>query len=138
MSSHVFLSLTVEAAVENLPSVNAMIDGTAQIPDDVKPVLLVIAEEIFVNICSYSYGDGRGNVTVALDIFGNSVSLTFTDSGKPFDPTAGVPAIEDYDHDNDIGGLGRFLVFELADDHSYRYSDGKNILTVTKRFDNNP
>ena len=135
MNNHVFLNLTVGAAVENLPSVNALIDGEPHIPDEVKPTLLMIAEEIFVNICSYSYGDRQGNVTVALDIFVDRARMTFTDSGKPFDPTAEVLSIEDYDHNADIGGLGRFLVFELADDYSYRYADGKNILTVTKRFE---
>ena len=41
-----------------------------------------------------------------------------------------VLEIEDYDHDNAVGGLGRFLAFTLADDYSYEYTDGKNILKL--------
>ena len=65
---------------------------------------------------------------------GKKVTLVFTDSGIPFDPTKDIPDTENYDPDIDIGGLGRFLTFEVADEYSYQYKDGKNILTVIKNF----
>ena len=58
--------------------------------------------------------------------------LTFIDSGEPFDPTHEVIGIEEYDHENSLGGLGRFLSFSVADDFSYSRENGKNILKVIK------
>ena len=66
----------------------------------------------------------------------NTAYLTFTDSGKPFDPTKDVLDIDDYDVDNQIGGLGRFLSFEVADSYSYEYKDNNNILRLTKNIGN--
>ena len=126
--------ITVMNRPENLTALNEMINRERDIPEEIKAQLLLIAEELFVNICSYAYGEGEGELTVAVDSDGDAVTLTFTDAGKPFDPTADVVAIEDYDHENSVGGLGRFLAFELSDGHTYAYRDGRNILTVTKRI----
>ena len=95
---------------------------------------MLIAEEMFVNICSYAYGGNEGDITVAVDSDGENITLIFSDSGKHFDPTANVVDIEDYDHENSIGGLGRFLAFELSDGYSYSYLNGQNILKITKHF----
>ena len=62
--------------------------------------------------------------------------MIFTDSGREFDPTKDVIDIEEYDNENAIGGLGRFLSFNIADEYSYEYKDGKNILTIVKNIGN--
>ena len=98
------------------------------IGDDLKNKLNLAAEEIFVNICSYAY-ETAGDVEIRLAV-GDRAELTFIDSGKPFDPTADLPDIDDYDYENTIGGLGRFLTFTMADDYHYEYRDGKNILNI--------
>ena len=92
--------------------------------------LELISEEIFVNICSYAYED-EGSVQVIIDA-GDEATLTFIDSGKPFDPTREVISIDKYNHDQAIGGLGRYLTMQLCDGYSYEYSDGKNKLTIRK------
>lgn len=96
------------------------------VSESLRKTLYLSAEEIFVNICSYAY-DIPGDVEVRLAI-SNGVGMTFTDGGKPFDPTAEVIDIDEYDHENAIGGLGRFLTFSLAEQYRYEYRDGKNIL----------
>jgi anti-sigma regulatory factor (Ser/Thr protein kinase) len=66
--------------------------------------------------------------------------LTFvlSDSGKPFDPTqASEPDLTLQAEDRPIGGLGIFLVRQIMDSVEYRYSDGKNILTLTKNIQSN-
>ena len=57
--------------------------------------------------------------------------LTFIDGGAPFDPTQDVLRIEEYDHGRAVGGLGRFIAFELAKSYAYERKDGRNILTLT-------
>lgn len=125
--------ITVKNHAENLTMLNNMINS-GDFSDDIKAQLLLIAEELFVNICSYAYGGDEGDITVALDSDSENVTLTFADSGKPFDPTSDVVDIDDYDHENSVGGLGRFLAFELSDSYSYSYLNGQNILKIIKHM----
>ncbi len=125
--------LTLKAEAQNLSEIVKMIYSEESLSKDIKSQLRLIAEEIFINICSYAYNNS-GDVTVRLDVLNDQATLTFIDSGKPFDTTADVLDINEYDHENSIGGLGRFIAFEIADDYSYVYKDNKNILKVTKNF----
>ena len=126
-------SLKLEAKAENITVINDKL-LSLDIEEDDLFTLRLIAEEMFVNICSYAYKDGNGTAEVLISQEGKKVTLVFTDSGIPFDPTKDIPDTENYDPDIDIGGLGRFLTFEIADEYSYQYKDGKNILTVIKNF----
>ena len=95
-------------------------------------------EEIFVNIASYAYPSGDGDVTITADASGVPKTLTvvFQDSGTPFDPLAKEdPDITLPIEQRRIGGLGIFLVKNNMDDVTYRYADGKNILTIKKKLD---
>ena len=38
--------------------------------------------------------------------------------------------VEEYNIDTQVGGLGRLIAFELAEQVNYEYSDGSNILTL--------
>ncbi|MBQ9871838.1 MAG: SpoIIE family protein phosphatase [Eubacterium sp.] len=120
------------------------IDHIPNLSEDVKANLHIMVDEIFANICSYGYKEGSGNpegspeapsgnVDVIIDVT-DHITLIFEDDGKPFDPTQDLPDIDDYDHMNSIGGLGRFITFELADSYGYRYENGKNILTLEKNL----
>ena len=124
------------------------IDHIPNLSEDMKANLHIMVDEIFANICSYGYKDGSGtpegsseassevpagNVDVIIDVT-DHITLIFEDDGKPFDPTQDLPDIDDYDHMNSIGGLGRFITFELADSYGYRYENGKNILTLEKKL----
>ena len=95
-------------------------------------------EEIFVNIASYAYPSGCGDVTITADLSGvpKTLIVVFQDSGTPFDPLAKEdPDITLPIEQRRIGGLGIFLVKEYMDDVTYRYADGKNILTIKKKLD---
>lgn len=121
------VSLTLKSEKSELTRIRSAIDQL-DISDDKKKTLYLAAEEIFVNICNYAYdtqGDAWLNITA-----GNVIGMTFTDIGAPFDPTADVLDINEYDHEHTIGGLGRFLVFSVADRYDYEYKDGKNILSL--------
>ena len=98
------------------------------VSEDLKRTMYLGAEEIFVNICSYAYErPGPVELRIALE---NGAAMTFTDSGMPFDPTADLLDISGYDHEHAVGGLGRFIVFSIADRYHYEYRDGKNILEL--------
>ncbi len=125
--------LCVPAKAENLTAVNDFIINEQTVPDDLKPDLCQIAEEMFVNICSYAYPNHTGEATVTLDISPDMVTITFIDSGEPFDSTKLALNPENHGHDSAAGAPERFTTFSIADEYSYIYQDSKNILRITKR-----
>ena len=92
-------------------------------------------EEIFVNIASYAYPDGCGNVTIGHESGNGIFTLRFTDTGIPFNPLEREdPDVKSKAEDRSIGGLGIFMVKKTMDTVDYEYRDGCNILTLTKRI----
>ena len=97
--------------------------------------IAIAAEEIFVNIANYAYSPGRGKATVRVEVYEDpvTVTITFMDNGKPFDPTKKTdPDVTLSADERDIGGLGIFMTKKIMDDVSYEYSEGRNILTLKK------
>ena len=121
--------LKIAADVEQLKKIKETVFGLP-INDDKKRTIYLATEEIFVNICSYAY-DAPGDVIIRLYREQSHITLTFIDSGRPFDPTKNVLDINDYDHETAIGGLGRYLAFSIAESYRYEYIDNKNILQLT-------
>lgn len=121
--------LHLEAKKENIRLVDQVI-RELDVSQDTKLQAIVIAEEIFVNICSYAYPDRTGYVDVDIEVKDKSIMMTFTDSGIAFDQTKNIIDIDEYDMDNAVGGLGRHISFTLADDYSYERADDKNVLKI--------
>ena len=65
----------------------------------------------------------------------DKIVMKFKDSGKPFNPLENAVDIDSYDMEQQVGGLGRLLAFEIADQADYEYRDNKNILTLIKRLE---
>lgn len=129
--------ITVEAAPASLGQVQDFVAGCAA-HTPLAPQLHRIAlavEEVFVNIAHYAYAADTGQVTVRCTVGAEAITLEFEDRGRPFDPLATrdpditLPAAE-----RQIGGLGIFLVKKVMDNVNYRYEDGRNILTLSKRW----
>ena len=61
--------------------------------------------------------------------------LEFSDDGAPYNPlVAEVPAIDAPIQERPIGGLGVFLVCELAESVAYERRDRRNVLLVVLRI----
>ncbi len=105
--------------------------------DKVRKQLLIVADEVFTNIALYGYPktDGDAKVVVSLDGATHELTLTFMDTGVPFnpletqEPDVTAPAAE-----RQIGGLGMFMVKRLMDSVAYEHRDNQNILTLKKRI----
>ena len=123
--------IRVEAELENLGAVQSLILENRLIPDRFKKKLCLAAEEIFVNICSYAYEKEKGSVEFSVEV-SDKIQMRFCDSGKPFNPIENAVDIDGYDIETQIGGLGRWIAFDLADKADYEYRDNKNILTIVK------
>ena len=103
--------------------------------------LCVAAEEIFVNIAHYAYLDAAGNVkhdgTMKLGVGhdNDEVTLRFVDRGLPFDPLAkNDPDVTLSAEERSIGGLGIYLVKKTMDHVEYKYQNGQNIFTISKKL----
>lgn len=132
--------MNITAEIPNLDAVNDFIFGKLEayeLPRNTLFQIRLAVEEIFVNISSYAYDPEVGPAEVRCEVLDDPlrVVIQFLDHGKPFDPLAG----EDADTSEEglmarDGGLGILLVKESMDDVSYRYEDGANILTITKKL----
>ena len=135
-----FLPNELETEADNsyLPKVLAFIEqhlDNLGCSPKVQMQIAIAAEEIFVNIANYAYNPGRGKATVRIEITQSpvTISITFMDNGKPFDPTQKLdPNVTLSADERQIGGLGIFMTKKIMDDVIYEYVSGKNILTLKK------
>ena len=132
--------IEVQATKENLLEVAAFVEGYLEQLDCPMKAMMQIniaVEEIYINIASYAYGDkpGMAEIEIEHNKADNSVDITFKDSGVPYDPLAKEdPDVTLSAEERAIGGLGIYMVKKSMDDMKYRYEDGKNILTITKKL----
>ena len=125
-----------EAKAENLDAVQNFIVTSIKADLDVKfkNQLLIVAEEIFINIASYAY-ESRGYCNVDVNFDNNVLTLVFTDNGVEFNPLEkDDPDTKKKAEERQIGGLGIFMVKNLMDKVYYERKDGKNILTMIKKY----
>jgi anti-sigma regulatory factor (Ser/Thr protein kinase) len=93
-------------------------------------------EEITTNIIKYSYPHAQpGPIQIVCACQGDQLCVTIRDHGAPFDPHDAPPP--DLTSDLEarmVGGLGVFLVRELADDLVYLHdpASGWNELVIMK------
>lgn len=94
--------------------------------------ICLAVEEAVVNVVSYSYPAGvTGPVILDMSCAGGIITVTITDNGTPFNPTAQESADTEAPLDERaIGGLGIHLIRALADTVAYRRENGSNILTI--------
>ena len=132
--------IRLRAVVENIPKVMEFIDAELEAlgcPMKAGMQIDVAIDELFGNIAHYAYASGTGEATVRFgyDEASQTASITFIDSGVPYnplekeDPDVTAPAEK-----RGIGGLGIFLVKKTMDAMRYERRDGQNWLTIEKRI----
>ena len=130
--------ITIEAKLENLDEVLGFVDGQLEeleCPMKAQMQIDVAVEEIFVNIASYAYAPSIGNAVVRFESSQDptSVTITFIDSGVPYDPVQkDDPDVTLSAEERGIGGLGIYMAKKAMDDMKYVYRDGQNILSISK------
>lgn len=105
--------------------------------DDFADILIAI-DEITANIIKYAYsGDKNAKIEFAFSAGGSSdgLTMTFKDSGEKFNPLD----VEDPDislppEKRAIGKMGIFMVKQMMTRVRYCRKDGKNVLTLYKKF----
>ena len=132
--------LEIEAKDANLDTVLDLVNGQLEsldCPPKIMIKMAVAVEELFVNISHYAYGDKTGSARIITETYEDprGISITFIDSGIPYDPLQKEdPDISLSAEERQIGGLGIYMVKKTVDKIDYRYEDGRNILHIYKSF----
>ena len=129
---------TFPAEIARLPEAMGVLEqfmDSIGVPLPAQMHVSVSFEEMFVNVASYAYPGGSGDVTVQLSAENNTLCIHLIDSGIPFDPLQRAdPDTALSTDERPIGGLGIFMVKKSMDTVAYAYADKKNIFTMTKNF----
>ena len=112
--------------------------SSPEIPDDdvLKFKLRLSIEEAVENVVRYAYDGGIGWLETNIDFNQDTLLLTIQlrDAGVPFNPLEKEdPDVTLSAEDRNIGGLGIYLCKKMMDNIEYRYEDGNNVLTMTKK-----
>lgn len=113
--------------------------SSPDMPDDemLRFKLRLSIEEAVVNVVQYAYQGGIGwlEAGTSLDEDKLILSIELRDAGTPFNPLEKEDPDLTLDADQrQIGGLGIFLCKKMMDSISYRYENGNNVLTMTKKI----
>ncbi|MBQ6454240.1 MAG: SpoIIE family protein phosphatase [Coriobacteriales bacterium] len=137
-------SLEVPALLPELERVNDFLHAELDrrfCPSRVQNKLDIAVEEFFTNICCYAYKSAGPEVprTVLVQRTYSadppSITVDLIDRGVEFDPLKKPDAVTPKRiEDVPIGGLGILMAKKSVDEISYERSDGRNILTIVKRW----
>ncbi len=131
--------LTLTNDIREIPALNNFVDTVSvrlQLGKPMAQNIKLAVEEAVVNVMSYAYPMGtHGEISVQAIADSQQIRYIITDKGKAFDPTKVMKTDTALKaEDRPIGGLGILLVRELMDSVNYEYVDGRNILTLGKKY----
>ena len=126
------LTLEIGAQLAHVAAALDRIDGwlgwhrvNAELRADVRLAL----EELLVNAVEHGFPQGTegARLKTLLHLAGGNLQVEFTDNGIAHDPFALPPPDLDRDHDDrQPGGLGVYLVTQLASEYNYRREGDRN------------
>lgn len=129
------IQLKLPATIDSLRELTDFIRHGAQsaaLPEAQLDRLDLVMEEIVMNVINYAYPEGEpGTIEVGYTVDGpGKLFVQVSDTGRAFDPLAkNPPDLRLGLADRPIGGLGIFLVKQIARSINYSRVDNRNILT---------
>lgn len=142
---HSIESMTFEYDIEDMRRLQPFIERVATQngwTEAIKMYVSLVAEEALVNILTHStpsLPDDRARLTI--ESHPHYICIKLEDSGERFNPLTQAPHADTSSpvETRPVGGLGLFLIRQIADKVEYEYTDHKNKLTISikrKRNDN--
>lgn len=138
LPSHVTMKKRFEPIIDKCGEIIDYLMSSPDIPKDeaLQFKIRLSIEEAVENVVRYAYEGGMGWIEVGTELDPEGVMLTILlkDAGVPFNPLEKEdPDVTLSAEDREIGGLGIFLCKKLMDHIEYKYEDGCNVLTMSKR-----
>jgi serine/threonine-protein kinase RsbW len=128
-------TIKLPASLDRLQDVIAFVETSAEkagvMPEKLSGFCLAV-EEAFVNICSYAFKDGRGEVELVCFHDADAFVLEIMDAGEEFnqlsvpEPNLSVPLEQ-----RQIGGLGVHFIRNFTDHADWHRENDRNILRLT-------
>ena len=106
-------------------------------PKDKKTGIMLSAEELFVNVADYAYGDKAGYCNIDIECDKKGIVIKMADGGEKFDPLAHKdPDLTLSASDRQIGGLGILMAKRYMDSIDYIYDNerSENRITLKKMW----
>jgi hypothetical protein len=133
------LILQVKNNFDDIPAANEAASvwlGDRNAPPAIDYLANLAIEELVTNCIKYGYDDGgEHQVQITLNLADNQMQLTVTDDGHAFNPLDLPPPDTNLPvEERPIGGLGIHLLRQMSDRMEYVRIDGKNQLTLWKRY----
>ncbi|MGA2161837.1 MAG: ATP-binding protein [Methanoregula sp.] len=130
-------NLVIPALLDEIPGVSFELEQcmrSSGFSDEQILDLQLAVEEAITNIIVHGYAGTPGTIAIRCRAGPDEAIVEIFDNAPAFDPLQ-VPEPDtstDLD-DREIGGLGIFLTRQVTDAVMYRYEQGQNILTLTKK-----
>ena len=107
-----------------------------EVSNDTVLELKLAVDEACTNIITHGYkGMDAGSIILSFRIEPERILIQITDFGHCFEPVAGPrPDVEAALEDQELGGLGLYLIYQTMDNIDYTSSDDGNTLTFTKFY----
>lgn len=134
-------NISVKNDINELPRIYEVLEVffvSFEVPAYTRRSVLLIAEELFSNTVVHGYPAGKlDEITMNVTMENGEVALVFRDQAFAFDNSA-LPDIEPENiavEHRKVGGLGLFLVHELAASVNNFRQDEVNVTEVRIKFD---
>ncbi|MEW6076279.1 MAG: ATP-binding protein [Thermodesulfobacteriota bacterium] len=128
-------AIRLPAALTRLPEVMTFVEthaAAAGVPAAKRSALCLAVEEAFVNICSYAFKNGQGEVALTCAAAAGAFVLEIADTGPEFDLlSVPEPDLSAPMEQRRIGGLGIHFIRKFTDHADWRRENGRNILRLT-------
>ncbi len=129
--------IVIPARIDAVPGVALEIEKVMQkagfCDQQVFDVQLAV-EETIANTIRHGYCGSPEPITIHCEADTDSMTVEITDSAPAFDPLVMPdPEVTSSLAERMPGGLGIYLIRRVTDTAAYRYEQGKNILTLTKK-----
>ena len=129
--------ITRAAELESLQTFREFITDCCakyDISNDTVLDLKLAVDEACTNIITHGYkGMDPGSIILSFRIQPDRILVQITDFGHVFEPVAGPkPDVEAALGDDELGGLGLYLIYQTMDNIDYTSSEDGNTLTFTK------
>ena len=133
------LEISISADIAELARVQQATEEFAvqtAIPAGATQKMNIVLDELLNNTISYGFDDAKNHeIHLGIESNDDHVTLTISDDGIPFIPfTQSDPDTSLSIEEREIGGLGVMLVRELTDSQAYQRLSGRNVITLTIKF----